>query len=656
MMRSLSSQQNIPVPPRPSSQSESGQNRMSHSPVAPQGGYNQPMAPPHLTPSMYGNKGHPGMMGGSQQMASYSPQNQAYSQGSYPRNHQGSMGMQGYGNQSQTYPGSQPNSMSQQLYGMNRIGNHMPAAQGYGGGGNSTSVEPVAIQDEASQQSTASNTSNTDEQAETLRPRKDVIVQSHPPTPASTLPSPGAVSMSSFHDEFENASSPSWPRTPASPRPDSLNKLYDISDDPERRSFLDRLMQFNDERGSALTQCPTISKQPLDLFKLYLVLKDRGGFVEVTKSKQWKDVAGQIGIGASSSAAYTLRKQYVKHLLPYECKFDRGGIDPQPIISQLEVATRKKNSSKTNTAPSPAGSSNSQDSFTASNSQSMDGFPTPPAPPPFSQYSQSGSVPNSDYPVGSIMGPIPPSSMPNSDPSPHPNMMHPPPHNSDSINVQNPFADDMQAHPYPRGSNMNSAMPPPSLQNYGYGSGGSMQQRAAPNIPPVSIPPAYAGNQPMPGQNPPAPTYSYNEQINRGMPMAPQSDQFPPTDQYRRGQQQMMNHDGAYNNRMPESYGAAGPNYSPARMPGTALQFPCGPQFDRESGQAMPAREPVYPPRSYSGSPAAQHGAPADQYRQEQSYPLLFTHFLLTSLFVVVPCSLFQPVSYPFSAAPKSRK
>lgn len=49
-----------------------------------------------------------------------------------------------------------------------------------------------------------------------------------------------------------------------------------------------------------------------------------------------------LGIGASSSAAYTLRKQYVKHLLPFECKYDRGGIDPQPIISQLESASRKK--------------------------------------------------------------------------------------------------------------------------------------------------------------------------------------------------------------------------------------------------------------------------------------------------------------------------
>lgn len=65
-------------------------------------------------------------------------------------------------------------------------------------------------------------------------------------------------------------------------RPDGLLKLYDMSEDPERRAFLDKLIVYNDERGTPITQCPTISKQPLDLFRLYLIVKDRGGFVEVS--------------------------------------------------------------------------------------------------------------------------------------------------------------------------------------------------------------------------------------------------------------------------------------------------------------------------------------------------------------------------------------
>lgn len=66
-----------------------------------------------------------------------------------------------------------------------------------------------------------------------------------------------------------------------SQRPDGMLKLYDLSDDPDRRLFLDKLIMYQEERGTPLSQCPTISKQPLDLYKLYMAAKERGGFVEV---------------------------------------------------------------------------------------------------------------------------------------------------------------------------------------------------------------------------------------------------------------------------------------------------------------------------------------------------------------------------------------
>lgn len=73
---------------------------------------------------------------------------------------------------------------------------------------------------------------------------------------------------------------------------------------------------------------------------------------QVTKSKTWKDIAGLLGIGASSSAAYTLRKHYTKNLLAFECHFDRGGIDPLPIIAQVEAGSKKK-TPKAASVPSP---------------------------------------------------------------------------------------------------------------------------------------------------------------------------------------------------------------------------------------------------------------------------------------------------------------
>lgn len=64
---------------------------------------------------------------------------------------------------------------------------------------------------------------------------------------------------------------------------DSLAKLYDMDDNPERRVFLDKLLGYMDELRKPISACPTISKQPLDLYRLYAYVKERGGFMEVCK-------------------------------------------------------------------------------------------------------------------------------------------------------------------------------------------------------------------------------------------------------------------------------------------------------------------------------------------------------------------------------------
>lgn len=56
-----------------------------------------------------------------------------------------------------------------------------------------------------------------------------------------------------------------------------------MDDSMERRTWLDKLVTFMDERRTPITSCPTISKNPLDLFRLYIYVKERGGFMEVCK-------------------------------------------------------------------------------------------------------------------------------------------------------------------------------------------------------------------------------------------------------------------------------------------------------------------------------------------------------------------------------------
>lgn len=144
----------------------------------------------------------------------------------------------------------------------------------------------------------------------------------------------------------------------------------------------------------------------------------------MSKNKTWKDIAGSLGIGASSSAAYTLRKHYTKHLFPFECKFDRGGIDPGPLINQVETSTKKKGKTA---APIPSpGSSNSQDSFPGpnnTNSSSMDGFNSQQASSNYPTYGQppaGGEYGGNSGPTPSPLARPPPPSQNSQQPSQHP--------------------------------------------------------------------------------------------------------------------------------------------------------------------------------------------------------------------------------------------
>ena len=73
---------------------------------------------------------------------------------------------------------------------------------------------------------------------------------------------------------------------------ENLQRLYEIDDNPDRKAWLDKLLGFMEERGTPITQCPTISKNPLDLYKLYMYTKDRGGFLEVSRIR---DAIGSFG-------------------------------------------------------------------------------------------------------------------------------------------------------------------------------------------------------------------------------------------------------------------------------------------------------------------------------------------------------------------------
>ncbi|VDL91543.1 unnamed protein product [Schistocephalus solidus] len=64
-----------------------------------------------------------------------------------------------------------------------------------------------------------------------------------------------------------------------------------------------------------------MAKQVLDLYELYRLVVTRGGLVEVINKKLWREITKGLQLPSSiTSAAFTLRTQYMKYLYPYECE------------------------------------------------------------------------------------------------------------------------------------------------------------------------------------------------------------------------------------------------------------------------------------------------------------------------------------------------
>ena len=74
---------------------------------------------------------------------------------------------------------------------------------------------------------------------------------------------------------------------------------------------------------------------------------------QVTKTKKWKEICSLINISGSASAAFTLKKNYIKYMFAFECRYDRGGLDPKPILDQMEAQLQQKREAKHRRAPSP---------------------------------------------------------------------------------------------------------------------------------------------------------------------------------------------------------------------------------------------------------------------------------------------------------------
>ncbi|KAM3853340.1 AT-rich interactive domain-containing protein 1B isoform 3-T3 [Vipera latastei] len=236
---------------------------------------------------------------------------------------------------------------------------------------------------------------------------------SQPPTPGN-LPvpspmSPSSASISSFHgDESDSIGSPGWPKTPSSPKSSSSNttgekitKMYELGTEPERKVWVDRYLNFMEERGTPVAGLPAVGKKPLDLFRLYVCVKEIGGLAQVNKNKKWRELSTNLNVGTSSSAASSLKKQYIQYLFAFECKIERGEEPPPEVFSTGDTKKQAKIQ-----PPSPANSGSLQGpqtpQSTGSNSMTevpSDLKPPTPASTPHGQMTPTQSSRNSSVSV-----------------------------------------------------------------------------------------------------------------------------------------------------------------------------------------------------------------------------------------------------------------
>uniref|UniRef100_A0A8C7EYK2 AT-rich interactive domain-containing protein 3 n=1 Tax=Oncorhynchus kisutch TaxID=8019 RepID=A0A8C7EYK2_ONCKI len=113
-----------------------------------------------------------------------------------------------------------------------------------------------------------------------------------------------------------------------------IQELYELDDEVKRKEFLDDLFSFMQKRGTPVNRIPIMAKQVLDLYTLYKLVTEKGGLVEVINKKIWREITKGLNLPTSiTSAAFTLRTQYMKYLYPYECE-KRGLSSP----GELQVA------------------------------------------------------------------------------------------------------------------------------------------------------------------------------------------------------------------------------------------------------------------------------------------------------------------------------
>uniref|UniRef100_A0A3P9I5U5 AT-rich interactive domain-containing protein 3 n=1 Tax=Oryzias latipes TaxID=8090 RepID=A0A3P9I5U5_ORYLA len=166
------------------------------------------------------------------------------------------------------------------------------------------------------------------------------------PAGPNSAASPNGQAEWGFEDHFRQNGSGGWTDEADSNRgrgeaSRDFAKLYELDSDPKRKEFLDDLFTFMQKRGTPVNRIPIMAKQVLDLYMLYKLVTEKGGLVEVINKKIWREITKGLNLPTSiTSAAFTLRTQYMKYLYPYECE-RKGLSSPGELQAAIDSNRRE---------------------------------------------------------------------------------------------------------------------------------------------------------------------------------------------------------------------------------------------------------------------------------------------------------------------------
>uniref|UniRef100_A0A7E4US55 ARID domain-containing protein n=1 Tax=Panagrellus redivivus TaxID=6233 RepID=A0A7E4US55_PANRE len=139
--------------------------------------------------------------------------------------------------------------------------------------------------------------------------------------------------------------------TPSCSFEEQFKQLYEISNEKERKEWLDDWFNFMKENGKTVTRIPIMAKHVLDLYELYRLVVKHGGLVEIINKKLWREITKGLMLPASiTSAAFTLRTQYQKYLYDYECE-KHGFSTHEDLMAAIESNKREGRRNPTSNGP-----------------------------------------------------------------------------------------------------------------------------------------------------------------------------------------------------------------------------------------------------------------------------------------------------------------